>query len=289
MSYADYQASRDGGNPIQLFLFHYGTEPGEHYAYTDHTEEMTVDHGGAIGEIIYSPVPISRGSIESNGTLDRATLKVSTDIGTGVAELFRVYPPPYVVALTIFEGHLDDPDEEYLVTWAGRVIAAQRKGSQLEMSCEPVSTSLERPGPRAAYGYGCRHVLYGPQCQANKAAATVSTTVAAIDGATIDLAPGWEGAFDPAKFLRGMVEWAAPGGSTDRRMIIRVDGDTLSLTGLPTGLAVSDPIDVVLGCNHKAYIEDGGDCEGLHDNILNYGGERWIPTQNPIGKFNNYY
>jgi hypothetical protein len=52
---------------------------------------------------------------------------------------------------------------------------------------------------------------------------------------------------------------------------------------------VTDPIDVVLGCNHQLYAADGGDCEGLHDNVLNFGGFRWIPTKNPIGTFNNYY
>jgi len=289
MTYAQYQGSRDQGEPIQLFLFRYGTEAGEYYAYTDHTEEKTVDHGAPLGEITYSPVPIQRGGIESNGTLDKSALRLSTDIGTDLAEIFRVYPPASVVALTIFEGHLDDPDEEFVVIWAGRVVAAQRIKSELALSAEPVSTSLRRPGLRAAYGYGCRHVLYGPKCQANKAAATVSSTVVSINGSAISLAPGWEGAFPPEKFLRGMVEWVTDGGSIDARMIIRVDGDTLSLAGLPNGLSVSDPIDVVLGCNHKAYAEEGGDCQPLHDNILHYGGERWIPLKNPIGTYNNYY
>jgi hypothetical protein len=40
---------------------------------------------------------------------------------------------------------------------------------------------------------------------------------------------------------------------------------------------------VVLGCNHQAYAEEGGDCQPLHDNIVNYGGDRWIPLKNPIG------
>jgi hypothetical protein len=283
VTFAAYEGSRQDGNPVQLFKFIYGVGASEYYAYTDHTDEITVD------SVTYSPVPISRGSIETNGTLDKSALKINTDIGTDLAEIFRIYPPAQVVTLIIRQGHIGDVDEEYVVVWAGRVVAAMRQGSELVLSGEPVSTSLRRPGLRAHYQYGCRHDLYGPKCQANKAAATVSSTVASIDGATITLASGWEGAFDPAKFLRGMVEWQTAGGSTDRRMIIRVSGDTLSLSGLPTGLSVSDPIDVVLGCNHKAYAEEGGDCQPLHDNIVNFGGCRWIPLQNPIGQFNNYY
>lgn len=284
MAFPDYEGSRDGGNPIQLFRFVYGTDPSEYYGYTDHTEELT-----AAG-YTYAPVPIARNNIESNGTLDKSALKITTDIGTDLAEIFRVYPPSYVVNLTIFQRHIEDPDAEYMATWVGRIVAASRQGSELVMTGEPISTSMRRPGLRATYGRGCRHVLYGPQCGANKAAATVSATVASISGATVTLNAGWEGAFDPTKFQRGMLEWPAAGGSTERRSIIRVTGDTLSLSGIPNGLAASDAVDVVLGCNHKAYAADGGDCQPLHNRINSYGGAGlYIPEKNPIGPYNNYY
>jgi hypothetical protein len=289
MTFAAYEGSRESGQPVQLFHFRYGTGPTEYYGYTDHTEQLVVNHGPPIGTITYEPVPISRGGIESNGTLDNSALRINTDLGTDLAEIFRVYPPANVVNLTVRQGHIGDVDNEWVIIWVGRIVAASRESGELVCSGEPVSTSLRRPGLRATYGYGCRHVLYGPKCQANKAAATVSSTVASIDGATVTLASGWEGAFDGTKFLRGMVEWTGTSGSTERRMIIRVSGDTLHLSGIPNGLAVTDPIDVVLGCNHQLYAADGGDCEGLHDNVLNFGGFRWIPTKNPIGTFNNYY
>lgn len=68
-----------------------------------------------------------------------------------------------------------------------------------------------------------------------------------------------------------------------------MSGDTLSLSGIPRNLAASDSVDVVLGCNHDAFAADGGDCEGLHDNLPNYGGCKWIPTKNPIGTYNNFF
>lgn len=288
MTFEAYEESREDGLPVQLFLFRYGTEAGEYYAYTDHTESLDMVHA-ILGPITFAPVPIERDEIEANGTLDKSTVTVRTDVGTSLAEIFRIYPPASVVVLTIWQGHVEDPDEEYLVTWAGRIVGAGREGGELVMSGEPVSTSMRRPGLRRHYQFGCPHELYGPKCQANKAAATVASTVSAIDGAIVTLAGGWEGAFNPEKFLRGMLEWEAAGGSTDRRTILRIDGDDLSLSGIPNGLSVSDPVDVVLGCNHKAYAEDGGDCQPLHNNILNFGGCRWIPTKNPIGTFNNYY
>jgi hypothetical protein len=283
MAFPDYEESAAGGDIVELFLFRYGSEPGEYLAYTNHVEALTV------ATITYEPVPITREDIESSGTLDKTTLRITTDIGTELAELFRVYPPASVVTLVIAQGHVGDPDEEFLAVWAGRIVSASRDGVRLVMGGEPVSTSMRRPGLRRNYQLGCMHALYGPQCQANKAAATVASTVDAINGASVTLDAGWEGAFPPEKFLGGLLEWLAPTGSTESRTILRVTGDVLYLSGLPNNLTVADPVDVVLGCNHKPFAEDGGDCQPLHDNILNYGGCYWIPLKNPIGTYSNYY
>lgn len=293
MTFATYEESRDDGGPVQCYLFRYGIEAAEYFAYTNHTQELVIDHGAPLGEITYEPVPAQRDSITSNGTLDKSALKLSLDVGTELAELLRVYPPSNVVTLTIFEGHIDDPDGEFNAIWAGRVIAAMREYGELMMSAEPISTQMRRPGLRRHYQYGCGHALYQgevgkPGCHASKAAATVTATVDSIDGTKVTLDAGWEGAFPAAKFLRGTLEWTPAGASTEKRMIIRVAGNVLWLSGIPKGLAASDSVDVVLGCNHKAYAEVGGDCQPLHNNILDYGGCLWIPIKNVINA-NPYY
>jgi hypothetical protein len=287
MSHETYEESRDDGGPTQLYLFRYGTEAGEYYAYTSHTQELPVDHGGSVGEITYTPVPVKRDAITSNGTLDKSALGLNLDVGTDLAELFRIYPPSSVVTLTIYEGHLDDPDEEFLVVWAGRIVSAGREGSELALSGEPISTQMRRPGLRRNYQYGCPHVLYGDQCGADKESATNAATVASVDGTTVTLDAGWEGYFEPEKFVRGMLEWTPAGESIQRRTIIRIASNTLTLSGLPTGLSASDTVDVVLGCNHKAFSPDG-DCQALHDNLPNYGGDPWIPIKNVVNT-NPYY
>lgn len=292
MTYSAYESSIEQGGPVQLYRFVYGAEAGEYLAYTSHTAAVTVDHGGSIGIVTYSPIPVERGNIVSNGTLDKSAIKINLDVGTDLAELFRVYPPSSVVTLTIYEGHIDDPDVEFVVVWAGRVIAASREGSELQISGEPVSTQLRRTGLRRHYQYGCPLVLYGQDlgiggCGASKAAATVAGTVAAISGTVITLDAGWEGAFAAAKFVRGQMEWTPAGQSKQRRTILRVSGNDITLSGIPVDLAVSDGVDVILGCNHRAFAPDG-DCEALHDTLVTYGGDPWIPTKNVINS-NPYY
>ncbi len=85
-----------------------------------------------------------------------------------------------------------------------------------------------------------------------------------------------------------MLEWTPAGASTERRAIIRVAGNVLTLSGIAKDLDVGDAVDVVLGCNHKAYASEGGDCQPLHNNINDFGGCRWIPIKNVINK-NPYY
>lgn len=288
MTYADQQQSIEDGGPLQLFRFSYGIAQDQVLAYTNNLEEITVDHGGSVGIVTYSPVPISRESIASNGTLDRSALQIDLDIGTDLAEEFRIYPPSSVVNLVIYEGHYDDPDGEFVVIWAGRIVAAERQGSKLQCSGEPIATQLRRSGLRRHYQYGCPHALYGAACGADKASATVSSAVSAISGTTITVGAGWEGYFEQAKFIRGMMEWTPSGGTIQRRTILNVSGNDITLSGLPIGLAVSDAVDIILGCNHRAFDADGGDCEGLHDNIQNFGGQPWIPLKNVIQR-NPFY
>jgi hypothetical protein len=293
MTYDARTRSVDRGNPVQLFRFTYGSLAAEVLAYTSHTEAITVDHGAPVGQITYEPVPVRRDNIVSNGTLDRSAIKIGLDVGTDLGELFRIYPPSSVVSLVIYEGHLDDPDGEFVVIWSGRVVAVARKGSELELSAEPIATQMRRPGLRRHYQLGCPLVLYGKDlgigtCEASKAAATVQGTVTGISGSIITLASGWQYGFDPAKFIRGHVEWTPPGKSTEYRTILRVSGNQLTLSGIPTDLAVDDVIDVVLGCNHRAFAADGGDCEGLHNALPSYGGHPFIPVVGVINK-NPFY
>src|SRR5690606_25380278 len=146
------------------------------YAYTD-AETAVVFEG-----ITYVPIPISRSAVKASGTLDKSALKVSVPINAEIAELFRIYPPAQVVTLVIRQGHIGDPDSEFLVHWSGRVLSTERKDSECEFSCEPIATSMRRTGLRRHYQIGCPHVLYGPRCRASKALATTVAEALTVAG-----------------------------------------------------------------------------------------------------------
>jgi hypothetical protein len=284
MAFEFYEISRQLGEPFMLYLFTYGGEiPGspsvsQSFAYTD-AEQMVVHGGNA-----YEPLAIMRDAITASGSLDRSALAVRMQRDAGFASLFQIWPPTQVITLVIRQGHIGDADADRLVVWSGRVLSVGREGDECVISCEPVSSSLRRPGLRRHYQIGCPHVLYGAQCQASRPAATVTATIASISGLSVTLNAGWEGVFPAAKFLDGLLTWVNDNGSTETRRILSVNSNTLSLNGFLRDLEVAMSVDVILGCNHQM-----DDCADLHNNIHNHGGCPWIPVKNPVGIRNQFY
>lgn len=282
MSFAARETSRTLGEPVELYLFWYGSTDTAYYAYTDGETPITKSEqapSGATISVTYSPVPIARGSINVSGSLDKSKLEIRGPRDLAVGGQFLVYPPTQPVSVTVYSGHVGETD--WLVTWSGTALSCAFELSEIKLTCEPISAALRRNMLRRMYQYTCPHVLYGPRCKADQAAATVSGTVTAIAGQSISLTAGWNAqAVD--KYLGGLVSWTGPSG-TERRTIIGVSGNTLRLSGLLRNLAVGNSVSVALGCNRKM---DG--C-ALQNNIYNFGGFPFIPPKNPLGNTSNFY
>lgn len=284
MTFATYEESRTQGEPISLYHFQYGESSTQFYAYTD--GEQAVTYAGKI----YLPIPIAMGAVRASGTLDKQSIEVRTPQNVELAELFRLYPPSQVVTLVVRQGHVGDADAQFLVTWTGRVIGHKRQGNEAVYTIESLATAMRRSILRRHYMLGCGHALYGPSCKANKAAATVIRSVLSVSGASVTLLDLWQTEERKPKYIGGMVEWEALDGTKESRWLVRLSGtnnQTLMLDGVAKGLVSGMSVNVILGCNHQAGLED--DCIVLHENINNFGGCPWIPTQNPIGIKNTFY
>lgn len=265
--------SRFFGRPVELYRFTYGDGSGYVYRYTD--AELPVVYNGET----YSPLPIQRSATSNSGTLDKSSMEIVLPYNTEVPELFRVYPPGYVVGLTILQGEADDPANEFVAVWVGRILSCTWEGVEAKLNGEPISTSFRRSGLRRNYQYLCPHVLYGPQCRASKAAATVGVSVTAVSGRTVTLngiLTGYN------RFTGGMLEWHRTDGRPEARTIsaVAVSGLNLilTLTGLPSGLVAGASANAVRGCRHTLVA-----CRDDHANTVNYGGTPWIPLKNPVG------
>lgn len=286
MTFETYEESVQDGLPVTLFYFKWGSETANYYAYCD------VDVPITYNSITYNPTTIGRESIEQSGGLDNKTLEIQITPNAEIVEFFKTRVPAQQVTLTIYGGHYDDVSQDFKTIWLGRLMGIERKGRFATLHCEPIITSLRRPGLRRRYQYGCPWVLYSTACGASLVAATHSGTVAAFDTNTLDFADGWQGSNTKTDFNGGYLEWSDPTtGATQVLTIIGVaeDGggsgiDRLSLNGSTYGITNGTSVSIYLGCNHQR-----SNCADLHNNIVNFGGQSHIPKENPIGFVNRYY
>jgi hypothetical protein len=273
--FAPIETSRTQGAPIWLYRFHFG---GREFCYTSFEREIV--HSGST----YAVKAIKHDSPKASGNLDKSSLRVTAQRDMDIRDLFLIWPPSTVVNLTIRVGHDGDPDEQFLVCWSGRVLSFERNGSESIMQCQPISTSMRQPGLRFPYSIMCPHYLYGPECGASRAAATVYSTVVSMSGFNVTLPAGWNAAFPVGKFAQGDARWTNLDGEPEIRTIMSVSVNTLRLSGALIGMIAGTSIAVALGCNHKTGGE--GDCTTLHNNGMNYGGCKWIPLKNPVSSNN---
>ncbi len=267
MTFDAREISRDEGEPVELYLFRFGTTPGSYHAYTDAEQDIVYDG------ITYEAIPVGRGTIKASGTLDRQKLDVTMPKWLGLPERFRVWPPSHSISYTIRQGHIGDP--EFFVISMGRVLSCAREEAEAKLTCEPVQTAMKRTGLRENWQLSCPHVLYGNRCRANKEAAKRTVTILSLTHTELRIVP--DALAEPARYVNGLVEWEGP-HNREARMILRSLGqDRFLIAGSLEGLKAGDEVDMFFGCARTM------DHCRLFNNILNFGGDAWIPTKNPVG------
>ncbi|RWP69565.1 phage BR0599 family protein [Mesorhizobium sp.] len=292
MTFDIRESSRYSGAPVTLYLIQGAENEGADvplgpFALCDGESPIVRDG------VTYQPWPIKHGDLSHDGTLDKSDLTVTLALGTPLDTLFIAYPPSQVVNLTIFEGHIGDAVtvENFPAVWLGRITSGGYVENELELSCVPVSTSIKRPGLRRNYQIGCPHALYEPNsCRASKSAATVTRQAASVVRNQVTLNASL-GAY--AQYVGGLLEWAnSDTGQKEIRTISAVHpaGLVVTVRGAGRGLAPGTAVSVIRGCNRQM-----SGCS-LHTNsvtggpnIHNYGGQPFIPLENPISQKNQFY
>lgn len=292
MTFNARETSRTKRRPITLFFFRYGVASTAYFAYTDAENDITYNSGDGEGAITYHAVTIQGGEIEKTGTLDKTKFAISLPDGSPLVSLFNPRPPSSVVVLKVYQGHVGE--SEFIVAWYGRVLGfSDNDKRQSTLNCEPFDTSLSRAIAHKHWQIGCNRNLFQKGCYASRAAATVSVVVSASALPVLTLPSGWNGSKVKEAFINGSCSWTDPAtGRLEIRSIYGVTDAThivldAGIGNLPAGTTVS----LTRSCTHDTDANTGcgshvstlaGD-SGLSSNIVNYGGCKWIPIQNPVG------
>lgn len=260
MSYLSYEIEQWLGKPIECFKFQCGNN---FYYYTSSSRDYT------LGGFSYLKTAISRGSYETSQDTLKADIDIKIAKTADVVALYIPSPPENVVNLTLYRIHKGDT--EAIVYWKGRITSCSVSGREATLKGESVFTMLKRMGLKTHYQIPCPHTLYDSHCTIVKSDYAVrSSGVLDIGGAQLshsDLASKEDGWWNGG--------WAEL-DTGEKRMIIAHTSSTITLNyqfvDFPTTGAY---VTFYPGCDSLI-----ATCNSKFNNILNFGGFPYIPTDN---------
>lgn len=243
MTFEAIEKSARGGKPAQMFVF---TRQSLVWRYARADRDITLD------EKKYLAVAIKRSEIKQTmeRNKDRVTITIPYARNPNAARKPVTQPlgdnwstsipsdPIYVMCLAT---HLNDPDQEVVVEWMGRVTAPKLTDTTIELTCEP-STSVDRARQQGArwqrtcwktvYSTGARgcNLVPGPIAATGKLSNVTGNDITASQ-------------FGPKQrtFVGGTAEWMD--GETPRSANITAASDTTltldDVTGLVSGVKVT--------------------------------------------------
>jgi Phage conserved hypothetical protein BR0599 len=278
MTYATYELSIDQGEPILLYDFFIGTA---HWRYTSADRIITYLANP------YEPIAISSGAVNQGQEIKKKSLPITVPLDTEVVSVLQDFPPSGDFLVTITELHYTDPDQQGFICFVGRVMSQKQAGGTIVMSCEPAYTGVKTTGLRRRFQLNCAHVLYGVGCTILPSTYVTAAVISSVSGNGTVI--GIPGLVPPTglSFAGGYIEWDSGLGYLERRSINSMDsgGATLNLAYAAEDLAPGLAVSVYPGCDHTT-----GNCiafnlapqDPVNGNILNFGGQPYIPAVNPL-------
>ncbi len=257
------------------------------FARDDETWEFTSADGDITYEgELYKAVPIGRSERVLEADLNKADIEINLSFNNPLAiDLLRSVNVRTLI-LTLF---IQD-DGDTFVGWKGRLASTTPEENTIQLTFSSIYTSLRRPGLGARYQKTCRHPLYGRGCNVNFNDHSTTTDIisASSDGKTFNVES--LNGNEPSFFLGGMLR----SGSGSFRWITSVNGNNLTVsqqfkelfnevTNSGYGRNYGNfyggkrPVQLFPGCNHTMTI-----CRTRFNNLDNYGGFPFIPTENPM-------
>jgi uncharacterized phage protein (TIGR02218 family) len=265
MTYDAQEMSTYDGSPLEVYLF--DREGAQFWGYTSADEDQTY-----LGQS-YSAIAIKRGKIEQSQDVIRNSLTITMPTTTEFIQQYISSPPTDRVSLTVRRFHFGDAEVKSI--WVGRVVNVSFKEFKAEVRCEPVHSSLKRPTLRRFYQVSCPYLLYGNLCKLDADNFKLVTTLSGVSG--LNLVSSDFALVADGYYTGGYIE-LLDDGAYNKRFITNHVGNTLTINLQLTSAVVGSSVNAYPGCSHNVTV-----CNSKFDNILNYGGQPWIPTKNPMG------
>ena len=266
MTYLSQEQSAFGGKPFELYRFARETNT---FLYT------SADRDISFGGESYISIPIERDGFNQTQDLAKTSLTINMEGTELLPQLYVSSSPSQIVSLTIFGGHEDDPDNEVITLWKGRVVSTRFVLNVAELTGESIITSLKRNGLRRLYQRNCPHQLYNSStCRASRAAFQTNATLSSVSGNVVSATAF--GTLPSGRLTGGFLEWDNQ-GVVDRRWITNHTGSQVTLRLPIPSIAAGANVRTFAGCARTLNV-----CINTFNNVENFGGMPWIPEKNPF-------
>lgn len=267
MTFAASEASLVAGAPYELHEFRLG-ETATYWRYAD--APVDIVYAGNTYTACYCPGD----RIEAGANAMKSATKVKMDWQNPFAWQYRAGPPEEIVHYVRYKGHGADVQAIFRgdVT---QVVFRQtdRKGTRYaEVSIDPYTTAMQRPGLITQFQRQCGVALYSTPCGVLRATCKTSGTLDSVTGNV--LTSTTFGTQADGYWLAGDI---VVNGC--RRWIIEHSGNDIRIVPGIGGLAAGQAFDVYPGCNHLPGA--AGDCNAKFSNLANYRGQPNIPDKDP--------
>lgn len=265
MTYAAYETSEYSGRPVEIYEFQNGQS---YWRYTSADETVVWSATN------WNAENIERSAIIQSPEGIRNQLKLTVPRDFPPALLYRQLIPLYDTTVIIRRLHRDDPDEEAVVLWQGRVFDVlwpAGKG-EVTMNFEPSIGSVKSEALRGRWQQRCNHSIYDEFCALEFVTWSTSYSVAAISSDKLQITLNGLGSATPSAshWKGGLLRL----GSDQFNMIEGHSGDVMTLWRYMPGLAIGSTVLVAPGCmNLKSR------CISPFNNFNNYLGAPDVPLK----------
>ena len=260
-TYRGSEDSLDSGEPLELYRVTIGET-----VITLCSGDVTAIHNGET----YIPSTLKRNEVTQTPEMSKSLITLTTSKNCPIADLFRTGAPEFPVFITIFRQHAVINGADFVVVYKGRISSCHYMQLEAELSCEPIFTSLKRPGLRIKYEPTCSNGLYDVGCTLKKEDFAITGTVLTTNSKRVFNIQA--AATKPDGYFIGGI--LSLGGL---HMIGDHEGTTITLLRHTMGAQVGDPVILYPGCDHGRTT-----CHARFDNIVNYKGFPWMSDRNPF-------
>lgn len=271
MTLSAYESATQDGQKVEIYTFYTNTN-----TWRQTSADEPIIHGG----YTYEPANLSRSDRISTIEINKSSLEIYTPKDHVIASMFNGFPPGSVVGVTILQGHRNDPDQEFVPFWFGRILGRNNGKEKAVLSSESSATSQHRLGLSRKFQLGCPHALYGAKCGVNRTTHLLTATASSLSGPEITFASGVDVHGDNY-FNGGLLYWDVGTSYREFRMIESQVGNVVTVTYNPATMTPGTVVSLYPGCDHTL-----GTCANKFTNVLNYGGWPFMPNLVPFNGTN---